>query len=165
MTGTVSRDFWLLFFSWISSPQAPECTIRAVSIFFENSRIYSQLKVHHRCPWHWWKVEKIANGVVDSSGKFACLRYQFAPGINSTSETGGKIWHRCRWHWWCSLTCEYLREFAKKFETVLTGYPWAGGNWFMKKTRSKKSRDTVPLKAPSARLDLHESCTLDRPIG
>ncbi len=25
-------------------------------------------------------------------------------------------------------------------------YSGAGGNWFMKKTRSKKSRDTVPLK-------------------
>ncbi len=34
---------------------------------------------------------------------------------------------------WCTLTCEYLREFSKKFET------------FMKKTKGKKSRDTVPL--------------------
>jgi hypothetical protein len=25
------------------------------------------------------------------------------------------------------------------------GYSGAGGNWFMKKARSKKSRDTVPL--------------------
>ncbi len=25
------------------------------------------------------------------------------------------------------------------------GYSGAGGNWLMKKTRSKKSRDTVPL--------------------
>ncbi len=32
-------DFW--FFSWISFPQAPEYTIRAVSNFFENSRRYS----------------------------------------------------------------------------------------------------------------------------
>ncbi len=38
-------DFW--FFSWISFPQAPEYTIRVVSYFFENSRKYSQLKVHH----------------------------------------------------------------------------------------------------------------------
>jgi hypothetical protein len=34
----------------------------------------------------------------------------------------------------------------KKFETVLMGYSGAGGNLLMKKTRSKKSRDTVPLK-------------------
>jgi hypothetical protein len=28
---------------------------------------------------------------------------------------------------WCTLTCEYLREFSKKFETVLMGYSGAGG--------------------------------------
>jgi hypothetical protein len=27
---------------------------------------------------------------------------------------------------WCSLTCEYLREFSKKIETVLMGYSGAG---------------------------------------
>ncbi len=47
-------DFW--FFSWISFPQAPEYTFRAVSNFFENLRRYSQLKVHHRCCWHRWQM-------------------------------------------------------------------------------------------------------------
>ncbi len=40
-------DFW--FFSWISFPQATEYTSTAFSIFFENSRRYLRLKVHHRC--------------------------------------------------------------------------------------------------------------------
>ncbi len=44
-----------------------------------------------------------------------------------------------------TLTCEYLRNFWKKFEMVLMGYSGLGGNWFIRKTRSKKSRDTVPL--------------------
>ncbi len=64
LKGTVSRDFLLLvfwFFSWISFPQAPEYTVRAVSNFVENSRRYSQLKVHHRCHWHRWQMEKIFN--------------------------------------------------------------------------------------------------------
>ncbi len=39
--------FW--FFSSISFPPTPEYPIRTVSIFFENSRRYSQLKVDHRC--------------------------------------------------------------------------------------------------------------------
>ncbi len=52
-------DFW--FFSWISFPQAPEYTIRTVSIFVKNSRRYSRLKVHHRCRWHRWQMEKIFN--------------------------------------------------------------------------------------------------------
>ncbi len=56
------------------------------------------------------------------------------------------ICHRCQWHRWCTLTCEYLREFSKKFEMVLMGYSGAGGKLIHKKTRSKKSRDTVPLK-------------------
>jgi hypothetical protein len=43
------------------------------------------------------------------------------------------------------LTCEYLREFSKKFETVLTGYSGAGAKLIHEKTRSRKSRNTVPL--------------------
>jgi hypothetical protein len=43
------------------------------------------------------------------------------------------------------LTCEYLSEFSKKFETVLMGHSGAGGKLIHKKTKSKKSRDTVPL--------------------
>ncbi len=50
-------DFW--FFSWISFPQASEYTITAISNFFENSRRYSRLKVHHRCQWHRSQMEKI----------------------------------------------------------------------------------------------------------
>ncbi len=54
--GTVSRDFLLLVFSWISFLQAPEYTSRAVSNFFENSRRYSQLKVDHRYQRHRWQI-------------------------------------------------------------------------------------------------------------
>ena len=50
-------DFW--FFSWISFPQASEYTSMAFSNFFENSRRYLQLKVHHRCQWHRWQMENI----------------------------------------------------------------------------------------------------------
>ncbi len=51
--------FW--FFSSISFPPAPECPIRTVSNFFENSRRYSQLKVDHQCCWHRWQMRKIFN--------------------------------------------------------------------------------------------------------
>ncbi len=30
-----------------------------------------------------------------------------------------KVCHRCHWHRWQTLSCEYLREFSKKFETIL----------------------------------------------
>ncbi len=48
LQGQCHEIFCFWFFSWISFPQAPEYTIRAVSNFFENSRRYSQLKVDHR---------------------------------------------------------------------------------------------------------------------
>ena len=50
-------DFW--FFSWISFPQASEYTTTTISNFFEHSRRYSRLKVHHRCKRHRWQMEKI----------------------------------------------------------------------------------------------------------
>ncbi len=63
LKGTVSRDFRLLVFSWIYSsfPQAPEYILPAISNFFENSRRYSRLKVHHRCRWHRWQMENKKN--------------------------------------------------------------------------------------------------------
>ncbi len=46
-----------MFFSWISFPQAP---IRANSIFVEDRGDFrSSNKVHHRCRWHRWQMEKI----------------------------------------------------------------------------------------------------------
>ncbi len=45
---TVSGDFLLLVFSWISLTPAPEFPIRTVSNVFENSRRYLQVKVHQR---------------------------------------------------------------------------------------------------------------------
>jgi hypothetical protein len=35
------------------------------------------------------------------------------------------------------LSCEYLREFSKKFETVLIGYSGAGGKLIHKKPEAK----------------------------
>jgi len=41
------------FISWISFPWAPKNLIWTVSIFFENSRRFSRMKVFQRCQWHW----------------------------------------------------------------------------------------------------------------
>ncbi len=117
LKGQCREIFNCWFFSWISFPQAPEYTIRAVSNFFEHSLRYLQ----HKCTtsvidtsgkWKKSSIIKVliilfghlleveltyryifATGVVDSSGKFAT-------GINNISETGGKICRWCRWHRW-----------------------------------------------------------------
>ncbi len=200
-------DFW--FFSWISFPQAPDYTNRAISNFFEKSRRYSQLKVHHRCQWHRWQMAKIfkqkncnyfvwaplgsrVNIYINfglqvyfkMSAAWYCSHYlqpvsttpvanlppvSLIPVaiINNTSETGGKIcrksnwhrrqfcrrcrWHRwqiclrCRWYRWCTLTCEYLREFLKKFETVLIEYSGAWGETDSSEKPEAKNLVTLSL--------------------
>ncbi len=142
-------SFW--FFSWISFPQASDYNIRAVSIFFENSRRYSQLKVCHRCQRHRWQMAKtfkqknFRNFVWTPLGCRVniyinfCLQVHFklsaawycchclppaslTPVANlppvSLTPAANLPPPRCRWYRWCTLTCEYLREFSKKFETV-----------------------------------------------
>ncbi len=139
-------DVW--FFSWISFPQAPEYTIRAVSNFFENSRRYSQLKVHHRCHWHRWQMEKIFNQ--EKFSYFLNFSFTFKFTLRcQPSDIVLTTCPRCRWYrGWCTLTWQYLSEFSKKIETVLTVYRYSGawGKMIHEKTWSKKSRDTVPLK-------------------
>jgi hypothetical protein len=49
-------DFW--FFHESVSPKHLSIPLWPVRIFFENSRSYSRLKVHHRCQRHRWQMEK-----------------------------------------------------------------------------------------------------------
>ncbi len=145
--GTVSQDFRLLVFFMNQFPQAPEYTIKAVSIFFENLQRNLQLKVHHH-RWHRWQMEKIFNHksfyfvwlLLGSRVTYRNFSFKFTLRCKQSDICHRCRWYRrqfcrqCRWHrWanfplvsWCSLTCEYLREFSKKIETVLMGYSGAG---------------------------------------
>ncbi len=101
--GTVSRDFLLLVFLWKSFPPAPEYPIRTVSNFFENSRRYSQVKMHHRCQRHRWQIchrcqwhrWQIAAGINDTGGKFPPVSTTPAANFATSSpcavDTGGKF--------------------------------------------------------------------------
>jgi hypothetical protein len=57
------------------------------------------------------------------------------------------ICHQCQRHRWCTLSCEYLSEFLKEFETALIEYFYSGAWWKLihEKNRSQKSRGTVHL--------------------
>ncbi len=118
--------------------------IWAVSKFFNNWRRYSQLKVYHRCRWHQWQIYRwchwqewqIYNKVHPVPP--VTLVLLTLTGVNNTSVTGGTG---------CTLTCEYPWIF-EKFKITLMLLSAAWGNWFMKKTWSKKSRDTFPLRFP-----------------
>ncbi len=54
--GTMSWDFLLqvFFMNHLPPPQAPENNARVISYFFENTRRYSQVNVHHRYHRHRW---------------------------------------------------------------------------------------------------------------
>ncbi len=101
LKGQCHKIFCFRFFSWITFPQAFDNNSRIISNFFENSRRYSQAKVHHRCQRHWWQIcyrcqwhrWQIAAGINDTGGKFATgffqrHRRQVLPQI--PVDTGGK---------------------------------------------------------------------------
>jgi hypothetical protein len=71
---------------------------------------------------------------------------KFATGINNTSGTGGKICHRCRWYRWCTLTCEYLREFAKNFEMALMLFSGAWTKMIHERNLKQKVSWHCPFK-------------------
>ncbi len=209
LKGQCHEIFCFCFFSWISFPPAPEYSIQTVSNFFENSRRYSRVKVHHRYQRHRWQVFPPFSLVLvipaanlplvstipaanlppvstmpvancywynDTGGKFATggkkwQQYQAADTLKWTWRQKCiymltllpkgvqtkllkffclkvfSICHRCRWHRWQTLSCEYLREFSKNSKgpnSIIRGLGETGSR---KKTRSKKSRDTVPLSA------------------
>ncbi len=128
--------------------------IRTVSNFLENSRRYSQVKVHHRCQSYRWKTMGTISGCrylkVKLKAKiyifinFAfqrCQNYQkfsdwrffsFATGVN---DTGGEPW-----------AANISANFWKNLKRPYWYTQGLGGNWFMKKSRIQKSHGTVPLR-------------------
>ncbi len=140
----MSGDFNFWFFSWISFPKAPEYTIRAISNFFENSRRYSQLKVHHRCRWHrWqWKKSSIIKVWAILFGHLweekVAYRYIFAFKFTLRSQQPDIlpiISRQCHWHRWQFAAGV---EFSKKSETVLMGYSWDGWKLIHEKNQKQK---------------------------
>ncbi len=93
-------------------------------------------------------VEKFATGVADTGGKFATgvvdTGGNFAAGVVDTGgklatgvvDTGGAPW-------FANISANFRKNSKRSKQNTLE----LGGNWFMKKTRSKKSRDTVPLSS------------------
>ncbi len=62
------------------------------------------------------------------------------------SLTPGQICHRYHWYQWCTLTCDDLREFSKKLETVLMQYSGAGRKLIHQKNQKQKISWHCPFK-------------------
>jgi hypothetical protein len=46
---------------------------------------------------------------------------------------------------WCTFNCEYLREFSKKIEIILTRYSRAGGKLIHEKKPEVENLVALPL--------------------
>ncbi len=67
------------------------------------------------------------------------------------------ICHRCLWHRWQTLSCEYLRKFSKKFETVFSEYSGAGGKLIDEKNQKQKISWHCPFKVENSEFASHLS--------
>ncbi len=118
LKGQCHKIFWFRFFSWITLPQAPVKNIRIISNFLENSRRYSQVKVHHRCQRHRWQI----------CHRYQRHRLQILPPVPLVLLTPvanchryqrhrRQICHRCHWHRWqimgTILGCRHLKVNLK----------------------------------------------------
>jgi hypothetical protein len=92
---SVTRFVCFRFFSRIIFPQAPENNVRLISIFFENSRRYSQ--VEGAIPVSTTPTVNFAigtAGVVDTGGKFCKMPL----GAFFPNPKGGKIYAKKSYH-------------------------------------------------------------------
>jgi hypothetical protein len=103
--------YW--FFSWIRFPPAPEYSIKTVSNFLENSRRYSQVKVHHRYRRHRWQIctgpaanfSTIFSSVVSTTPTANLPPVSTTPVANCHRYQGHRrqICHWCKWHRWQTM--------------------------------------------------------------
>ncbi len=95
--------FW--FFSWISFPQASDYTVRAVSIFFENSLRYAQLKVCHGGKWKTFKQKNFNNIVWTPLGTRVNIYIHFCLQVHFTVPAAWYCCHYCPFNLWLPLSC------------------------------------------------------------
>ncbi len=112
LKGQCHEIFCFRFFSWITFPQAPDNNIRIISNFFENSRRYSHVKVHH---WYQRHRRQILPPVplvlltpVANLPTVSTIPAENLPPVSMTPLANWhryqrhrrQICHRCHWHRW-----------------------------------------------------------------
>ncbi len=128
-------DFFRKFSEIFTARCLPPVSLTPVT----NGKIFNQ-KMFHRFHWYRWQICR----------RCRWCRRQFCRQCH---------WHRwqichwCRWYRWCTLTCEYLHEFLKKFETLLMEYTGAGGKMIHVRNQKQKISWHCPFKGTNARDD------------
>ncbi len=118
---------------------------------FQNCHRYQR---HRRQICHRWKTMGTISGCRYLKVNLKAKIYIYVNStIQSCPNTKIKIFliedffvcHWCQRHRWLTLSCKFLRKFSKKFERALMVNSGAWGKPIHEKTRSRKSRGTVPL--------------------
>ncbi len=163
--------FKLLVFFMNQFPQASEYTITAISNFFENSRRYSRLKVHHRCHNLVWaplgsRVNIYINFCLQVHFKVSAAWYcsHCLPPVSlSTTPVANlppvslipvaifhrrQICRRYRWHRWqiCHRCQQQKGNWLQNLPPVLMGYSGAGGKLILKTNQKQKISWHCPFK-------------------
>ncbi len=170
LKGQCHKIFCFRFFSKNTFPQAPDNNIRIISKFFEISRRYSQVKVHHRCQRHRWQIIGTISGCRHLQVNLKAKIYIYVS--STTQRWPNKIIKNFLIEDFFNLPPVSLTPLANLelrispwiFEKIRYGLNGILRGWgetdFMKRTRSKKSRDTVPLTQAASRAV--SSCLSDR---
>ncbi len=95
-----------------------------------------------------WNRRQVAAGIVDIGGQQHKGNWwqNLTPVSLIPAAICHRFCHRCRWHQWCTLTCEYLREFSKKFEITLLLFSGAWGKVMHEKNLKQKISWHCPFK-------------------
>ncbi len=96
LKGTVSRDFLLLVFFMIQFPPSFRVFHLDRTNFFENSRRYSRVKVHHRYQRHRWQIFHRCQ----RHRRRNCRRYQPHRWQLMATISGCHQFPLCCWHRW-----------------------------------------------------------------
>ncbi len=90
-----------IFCFWFFFPPAQEYPIRTVSNFFENSRTYKQVKVHHRYQRHRWQIcHRCQRHRQQNCFWYQLHRRRILPPVSLVLFYRWKICHRCQCHRW-----------------------------------------------------------------
>ncbi len=104
-------------------------------------------QICHRCNWHRWQIIGTITGCRHLKVNLKAKIFIYVS--STTQRWPNKIikifliedFSICQ-----TLSCEYLREFSKKFETVLMEYSGAGGKLIYKKNQKQKISWHCPFK-------------------
>ncbi len=121
------------------TPVANLPPVSLIPVAICHQRHWHRRQICHRYRWQWWQI---CHRCHQRKGNW----WQNLPPVSLIPMGNNRNNIRLQTPAPCGAPWLATRKFSKKFEMILMLLSGAWGRWFMKKTWSKKSRDTVPLR-------------------